>query len=268
MFSTSEFYTPDQYQCARDGTADHFDHTGHVRRGWVRGRSMSNWAWSFEENVVSNLNRRNFLLTTGAVASSFSIALPPAAQSAVSGDGEQNSDMLLAHVAAKINALAAHWGQERARIHSASDVEVRNRYVREKFMQMTHRYPQRTPLTASVVTSHERDGYRVENVMFQSRPDFWVTGNLYIPAQGQAPYPAVISPCGHYPLSRMEPEYQCVYIDLVKAGFVVFAYDPIGQGERRQYWNPETGQTEVATASTYEHSMPGHVLLLMGEDLT
>ena len=217
---------------------------------------------------MSNLNRRNFLLTMGAVASSFPIALPPSAQAALSGYGEQYPDMLLAHVAAKINALAAHWDQERARIHSASDVEVRNRYVCEKFKQMVHGYPQRTSLMARVVRSHERDGYRVENVMFQSRPDFWVTGNLYIPAQEQAPYPAVISPCGHYPLSRMEPEYQCVYIDLVKAGFVVFAYDPIGQGERRQYWNPETGQTEVATASTYEHSMPGHVLLLMGEDLT
>jgi dienelactone hydrolase len=66
----------------------------------------------------------------------------------------------------------------------------------------------------------------------------------------------------------MEPQYQCVYIDLVKAGFVVLAYDPIGQGERRQYWNPETGQTDVAPDSIYEHTMPGQVLLLMGEDLT
>jgi cephalosporin-C deacetylase-like acetyl esterase len=48
----------------------------------------------------------------------------------------------------------------------------------------------------------------------------------------------------------------------------MLAYDPVGQGERRQYWNPQTKQTEVASASTYEHSMPGQALLLMGEDLT
>ena len=37
----------------------------------------------------------------------------------------------------------------------------------------------------------------------------------------------------------MYPEYQFVYINMVHAGFVVLAYDPIGQGERRQYWDPQ-----------------------------
>jgi hypothetical protein len=55
---------------------------------------------------------------------------------------------------------------------------------------------------------------------------------------------------------------------MVKGGLVVLAFDPVGQGERRQYWNPQTGATEIASASTYEHSMPGQVQLLMGEDLT
>ena len=83
-----------------------------------------------------------------------------------------------------------------------------------------------------IVGTHQRDGYRVENVMFQSRPNFWVTGNPYVPLKGTAPFLGVISPCSHYPLSRMKPEYQAVYINMVKAGFVVLAYDPVGQGER------------------------------------
>ena len=66
-----------------------------------------------------------------------------------------------------------------------------------------------------------KDGYQVENVMFQSRPDFWVTGNLYVPTSGNGPFPGIISPCGHYPLARMLPQYQNVYITLVKSGFVV-----------------------------------------------
>ncbi|MSV29581.1 MAG: hypothetical protein EXQ52_12685, partial [Bryobacterales bacterium] len=64
------------------------------------------------------------------------------------------------------------------------------------------------------------------------------------------------------------PDYQFAYLNLVKNGFVVLAYDPVGQGERRQYWNPRTGETESDLNPIYEHSMPGQLLLLLGEDLT
>jgi cephalosporin-C deacetylase-like acetyl esterase len=208
------------------------------------------------------MNRRQFLQTS-ALAS-----LTGGGVSGAPGHVEQMPDMLLAFLSRRLNGLAEKWDAERARIHSAADIEARNRFVRDKFREMVHGFPERNPLAPVIVAKHERADYRVENVMFQSRPNFMVTGNLYIPTQGTGPFPGVISPCGHYPLSRMEPEYQAVYINMVKAGFVVLAYDPIGQGERRQYWNPQTNQTEVASSSTYEHSMPGQVLLMMGEDLT
>jgi cephalosporin-C deacetylase-like acetyl esterase len=95
-----------------------------------------------------------------------------------------------------------------------------------------------------------------------------VTGSLYIPATGKGPFPAILSPCGHSAPGRLQPNYQFAYIDLVKSGFVVLAYDPIGQGERRQYWDPRTGETESNLGPTYEHSMPGQLLMLLGENLT
>lgn len=218
--------------------------------------------------ITSKLNRRSFLLSSVTAASSCWAALPANARAAEQSYNTAYPDMLVAHVVSKLNALAETWDVERGRIHTVRQIEKRNRYVREKFLEMIHGYPERTPLSARVTATSKRDGYRVENVMFQSLPNFWVTGNLYVPSGGKAPYPAVISPCGHYPLSRMTPGYQCMYQDLVKAGFVVLSYDPVGQGERRQYWNPATGHTDVAIASTYEHSMAGQLLLLMGDDLT
>lgn len=86
--------------------------------------------------------------------------------------------------------------------------------------------------------------------------------------RGKGRFLGVISASGHYPLARMYPEYQCAYVDMVKAGFVVLAYDPIGQGERRQYWNPDTDAADASPAPIFEHSMAGHLLLLMSEDLT
>ena len=218
--------------------------------------------------MTTRTDRRTFLLASAGAVAAGAVPAVSAPGNASQSYASTYPDMLLNHVAAKLNAFAATWDQAREKIHTADDVEKRNRYVREKLKEMIHGYPERTNLAPKTTGVHQRDGYRVENVMFQSLPDFWVTGNLYIPAAGRAPFPAVISPCGHYPESRMYDAYQSAYFDLVKAGFVVLAYDPVGQGERRQYWNPATNVTEVATAPTYEHSMAGQLLLLIGEDLT
>jgi cephalosporin-C deacetylase-like acetyl esterase len=181
--------------------------------------------------------------------------------------GEQYPDMLLNLLAKRINESTTRWDRERAHIATPAEIDARNRVVREKMIQMIHGLPERNPLQPETVDWFDRKGYRVENVMFQSRPNFWVTGNLYIPTTGSGPFPGIISPCGHYADARMNPEYQSAYINLALAGFVVLGFDPIGQGERRQYWNPSSHTTEVGGATT-EHSMAGQLLLLMGQDLT
>ncbi|MFN7997017.1 MAG: acetylxylan esterase [Bryobacteraceae bacterium] len=211
------------------------------------------------------LNRRTFLLGGAALGCGPLRAQTPAAGPSYS---REYPDMLLAHLSGKLNALSERWDRERDAVRSVDALVKRNRFVREKFVEMLHAYPEKNPLRAKITNARERDGYRVENIMFESRPNFFVTGNLYIPASGPGPYPAVISPCGHYPLARMQPDYQFVYLNLVKAGFVVLAYDPIGQGERRYYWNPATDGPHGSLDPVYEHSMPGQLLLLMGENLS
>jgi len=177
-------------------------------------------------------------------------------------------DMLLNYLVRRLNALSNRWDQDRTRITEPVQIEARNRFVREKLLEMIHGLPERTPLNPRVVRSFDREGYRVQNVMFQSRPDLWVPGNLYVPTSGKGPYPGIISPCGHYMLARMDPALQYAYINLARNGFVVLAYDPIGQGERRYYRNPVTNTTEVSEDPVFEHSMPGQLMLLIGENLT
>ncbi len=220
------------------------------------------------------MNRRKFVIGSGAaLLSPALLPLRGIAESKPRSEfarsyGDEMPDMLVSYLEKKQNDLASTWDRKRALLRTAADVEARNAFVRAKVVQMLRGFPQRNSLNPVMVKVIQKDGYRIENVMFQSRPDFWVTGNLYVPTSGNGPFPGIISPCGHYPLARMLPQYQSVYINFVKSGFVVLAYDPIGQGERRQYWNPETNITEVSADPTYEHSMPGQLLLLLGENLT
>lgn len=218
------------------------------------------------------MHRRKFIV--GSAASLFGPALlrmpaighaqPPASARSYA---EEMPDMLNSYFAGGLNRLAAQWDEKRALLRTAADVQTRNTFVREKVLDMIGGFPEKSPLNAITVKTAEKDGYRVENVMFCSRPDFWVTGNLYLPSSGKGPFPGIISPCGHYPMARLVPQYQSAYISLVKSGFAVLAYDPIGQGERREYWNPATDVTDVGGA-VFEHSMAGQLLLLLGENLT
>ena len=49
---------------------------------------------------------------------------------------------------------------------------------------------------AEDVATLQRDGYSIEKVIFESRPGFQVTANLYL-TDDEPPLPGVIVPCGH-----------------------------------------------------------------------
>jgi len=96
-------------------------------------------------------------------------------------------------------------------------------------------WPERTPLNARVTGRAEREHYTIENVVFESRPHFYVTANVYVPKGGPKRKPAVVVVPGHAMKDGKNYDlYRTGEIGLVRQGFVVLAYDPIGQGERRR----------------------------------
>lgn len=95
-------------------------------------------------------------------------------------------------------------------------------------------WPEKTPLNAQVTGKAERDFYTVENIVFESRPNFYVTANLYIPKNAKLPAPGVVVVPGHAMEDAKNYDlYQMGQLGMVKEGIIVLAYDPIGQGERR-----------------------------------
>jgi cephalosporin-C deacetylase-like acetyl esterase len=151
--------------------------------------------------------------------------------------------------------------QEVAALKTPADVKRRQERLRAKFVEALGGFPEKTPLNAKTVGHLKGDGFRVEKVIYESRPQHHVTAALYLP-EGKGPFPGVLLPCGHSANGKEIEAYQRACILMAKNGLAVLCYDPIGQGERYQILDA-TGEPAVAS-STSEHTMVGVGALLVG----
>jgi dienelactone hydrolase len=152
-------------------------------------------------------------------------------------------------------------------IATAAEVQARGRRVRETLLRLMGGLPaERTPLNVRKTGVIDRGDYRVEKLIYESQPKFYVTANLYVPQTGRGPYPAVLHPTGHSVQAKARAFYQTLSLGLVKSGFVVLTYDPLGQGERRIFFDADLGDSKVG-GTTVEHMMVGLQNLLAGESM-
>lgn len=149
---------------------------------------------------------------------------------------------------------------------TAQDWRRRQQHVREVLQQIVGPFPEKTPLNPKITGVVQKDDYRVEKVLYESMPGFYVTAGLFIPNDLQGKGPAVLFCSGHTAEGFRSAAYQTMIINLVKKGFIVLAFDPVGQGERLQYYDPGTGQSRVG-GPTKEHSYPGAQCFLSGRSL-
>lgn len=151
-------------------------------------------------------------------------------------------------------------------IRTKEAYEARKTRLRAAALRMIGGLPdQRTPLNARQTGTLAHVDYRVDKVVYESLPRFYVTANLYVP-KGAGPFPAVLQPVGHSLAAKNRAFYQRTAIGLVKQGFVVLTYDPIGQGERRVFWDNDLKDSKVG-GPTAEHSMVGWQSLAGGESV-
>lgn len=150
-----------------------------------------------------------------------------------------------------------------AEIKTPEDVKKRQQELLLKFRLALGELPDRTPpLNPRVVGKEQRDGYRIEKVVYESRNNHHVTATLYLP-DGKGPFPGVLMPIGHSSNGKAADYIQRGSILLAKNGLAVLTYDPIGQGERRQLLDP-AGKPTISS-STNEHTLVGIGALLNGE---
>lgn len=121
-------------------------------------------------------------------------------------------------------------------INGIEEWKRRRPEVRRKFLDMLglDPLPARTPLNARVTGEFQRSGYRVQNIVFESQPGLYVTGNLYLPHPSPpgARSPAIVYVSGHSPGPLgAKVDYQQHGIWFARHGYAAFLLDTIEFGE-------------------------------------
>jgi hypothetical protein len=175
------------------------------------------------------------------------------------------NDQFKRHVYERSLRAFAAGDAARDAITTRAALESRQKLIRERFLADIGGLPScESPLNVQTTGEVAGDGYRIEKLIFESRPKNYVTANLYIPGSLSGRTGAVLFVCGHAAEAKTYHQYQTCCQYFVQAGLVVLAIDPVGQGERLSYWDPNTSSTTV-NWGTGEHDHAGAQCLPLGD---
>ena len=158
-------------------------------------------------------------------------------------------------------ARQAHWSE----LHSEADLLHLRAELRAKLLKMIGGLPaEKTDLHATVTGTLPAHGFHVEKLVYQSLPGLYVTALVYVPENGAAVHPAILVPAGHSPIGKIH--YQDLCQRLALRGYLVIAWDPIGQGERSQFWDARKHDSRYNLVCA-EHAVLGNLAYLAGTSL-
>ena len=162
----------------------------------------------------------------------------------------------------KVRKVHAERAQRIAALKTRADAEKYVAEVRRKARSCFHFPAKKSPLNAKVTGMLDFPEYTLEKVIYYSRPNYPVTGILYLPKKRKGKVPAVLFLCGHNHEGKGHVAYQAAPRALARAGFAVLAIDPVGQGERQQMLGTPAG--DVWNPCT-QHNMLNKQAVLLGE---
>ncbi|MBC7287145.1 MAG: acetylxylan esterase [Armatimonadetes bacterium] len=159
-----------------------------------------------------------------------------------------------------------YWARVRSDLESVEQWRVRRNYLKAVFLDAIGGLPHvRANLNARSLGCVRARDYVLERVVFESVPGLLVTANLYLPSSLSGPAPAILVACGHWENGKSYEIHRLLCAALATKGYVVLIYDPIGQGERYMYLDPE-GRPRRSTC-TSQHTHLGVQLAAAGINL-
>ena len=150
-------------------------------------------------------------------------------------------------------------------IRTEQELLLLQQELRNRFLNMLGGLPtEKTPLNPQITGRIPMKGFHIERLIFESLPGVYVTALVYVPENGSAKHPGVLVPSGHSANGKVH--YQGLCQRLVQRGFVVISWDPIGQGERSQFWDAEKHKSRYNLICA-EHAVLGNLAYLAGTNL-
>ena len=189
-----------------------------------------------------NTSRRDFVLASGLgfvglhfLPSRLSVACNAAESGNLPTASEFESltrfpRMVQEWLVAQVREAEKRGSALRETLRTKDDATAYVKSCQDRIRQCFGPVPDRTPLNARTTRVIERDLYRIENVIFESRPGYFVTANLYVPKGRKFPLPGVVGTCGHSANGKAQESYQSFAQGLTRMGYVVLIFDPVGQG--------------------------------------
>ncbi len=163
------------------------------------------------------------------------------------------------------------WRQDEAQqriwesIRTEEDLQRIQKLMRESLLEMIGGLPERkTDLRARITGKIQMEGFSIEKLIYESFPGIYVTALVYAPDDHSRKHPAVLVPAGHATNGKIH--YQVLSQRLAKRGYVVIAWDPVGQGERSQFWDAKAGKSRYNLVCA-EHAVLGNLAYLAGANL-
>jgi pimeloyl-ACP methyl ester carboxylesterase len=163
------------------------------------------------------------------------------------------------------------WQQDEERRKAWQQIKTENDLVRvqgeirESLLAMLGGLPkEKTPLNPRITGKIQMDGFHIEKLIFESLPGIYVTALVYVPEDGIGKHPGILVPSGHS--TNGKNHYQALCQRLAQRGYVVISWDPVGQGERSQFWDPKTGKSRYNLICA-EHAVLGNLAYLAGTNL-
>lgn len=157
--------------------------------------------------------------------------------------------------------------REKELINSVDQFEDRRKRIQQDFNNYIGALPnRREDISPEYTDTIQKKDYKIEKIILESLPNFHMTANFYLPNNIEDKIPGVLFLCGHTDKSKAYPKYQKVCNQLVRSGFAVLIIDPIGQGERKQYYNKSAQQSNVGDP-VKEHSYLGQQCMYLGTNI-